>query len=35
MVTTGITHGLSTVADMFVDEGDVLLLPDKLWGNYR
>ena len=35
VVTTGITHGLSTVADMFVDEGDVLLLPDKLWGNYR
>lgn len=35
VVTTGITHGLSTVADMFVDEGDVLLLPDKLWGNYN
>ncbi len=35
VVTTGITHGLSTVADMFADDGDVLLLPDKLWGNYR
>ncbi|MCX8032979.1 MAG: aminotransferase class I/II-fold pyridoxal phosphate-dependent enzyme [Thermoleophilia bacterium] len=35
VVTTGITHGLSTVADMFFDAGDVLLLPDKLWGNYR
>jgi len=35
VVTTGITHGLSTVADMFVNEGDVLLLPDQLWGNYR
>jgi aspartate/methionine/tyrosine aminotransferase len=35
VVTSGITHGLSTVADMFVDEGDVLLLPDQLWGNYR
>jgi aspartate/methionine/tyrosine aminotransferase len=35
VVTTGITHGLSTVADMFADEGDVLLLPDQLWGNYR
>jgi aspartate/methionine/tyrosine aminotransferase len=34
VVTSGITHGLSTVADMFVDEGDLLLLPDKLWGNY-
>lgn len=35
VVTSGITHGLSTVADMFVDEGDTLLLPDQLWGNYR
>jgi aspartate/methionine/tyrosine aminotransferase len=35
VVTTGITHGLSTVADMFADDGDVLLLPDQLWGNYR
>ena len=35
VVTAGITHGLSTVADLFVDEGDVLLLPDQLWGNYR
>ncbi len=35
VVTSGITHGLSTMADMFADEGDVLLLPDLLWGNYR
>jgi len=35
VVTAGITHGLSTVADMFFDAGEVLLLPDKLWGNYR
>jgi aspartate/methionine/tyrosine aminotransferase len=34
VVTSGITHGLSTVADMFVDESDLVLLPDKLWGNY-
>lgn len=34
VVTSGITHGLSTVADMFVDDGDVVLFPDKLWGNY-
>lgn len=34
VVTSGITHGLSTVADMFVDEGDLILMPDKLWGNY-
>ena len=35
VVTSGITHGLSTVADMFVDEGDLLFMPDQLWGNYR
>lgn len=35
VVTTGITHGLSTVGDMFLDEGDLIFLPDKLWGNYR
>ncbi len=35
VVTNGLTHGLSIVADMFCDAGDVLLLPDKMWGNYR
>jgi len=35
VVTNGITHGLSTVGDMFLDEGDLVFLPDKLWGNYR
>jgi aspartate/methionine/tyrosine aminotransferase len=35
VVTSGITHGLSTMADMFADEGDLLLLPDLFWGNYR
>lgn len=35
VVTSGITHGLSTIADMFVDEGDVLFLPDQVWGNYK
>jgi aspartate/methionine/tyrosine aminotransferase len=34
VVTSGITHGLSTIGDMFVDEGDLVLVPDKLWGNY-
>jgi aspartate/methionine/tyrosine aminotransferase len=34
VVTSGITHGLSTIADMFVDPGDLILVPDKLWGNY-
>ncbi len=35
VVTSAITHGLSLVGDLFVDPGDVLLMPDKLWGNYR
>ena len=35
VVTSGLTHGLSLLGDLFVDRGDVLLLPDKLWGNYR
>jgi aspartate/methionine/tyrosine aminotransferase len=35
VVTNGLTHGLSIYADMFCDAGDVLLLPDKIWGNYR
>jgi aspartate/methionine/tyrosine aminotransferase len=35
IATSAITHGLALVGDLFVDHGDVLLLPDKLWGNYR
>lgn len=35
IVTSALTHGLSLVGDLFVDPGDCLLLPDKLWGNYR
>ena len=35
MVSHAITHGLSVVGDMWVDPGDVILLPDKMWGNYN
>jgi aspartate/methionine/tyrosine aminotransferase len=35
VVTSGLTHGLSICADLFCNAGDVLLLPDKIWGNYR
>jgi len=35
LVTSAITHGLSLTGDLFVDEGDIIILPDKLWGNYR
>ena len=33
--TNALTHGLSIVADMFVDRGDHVVLPDMLWGNYN
>ena len=35
VVTSAITHGLSVVSDMWVDPGDVIILPDKMWGNYN
>ncbi|NQV35263.1 MAG: aminotransferase class I/II-fold pyridoxal phosphate-dependent enzyme [Phycisphaeraceae bacterium] len=35
LVTSGLTHGLSLAADLFVDPGDVVLLPDMAWGNYN
>ena len=35
VVTAGLTHGLSVAADMFIEPGDVIIMPDKLWGNYR
>jgi len=35
IVTSAITHGLSLLGDLFVGQDDVLILPDKLWGNYR
>ncbi|MXV75978.1 aminotransferase class I/II-fold pyridoxal phosphate-dependent enzyme, partial [Candidatus Poribacteria bacterium] len=35
IVTSGMTHGFSLLAELFVDSGDPLVLPDKIWGNYR
>jgi aspartate/methionine/tyrosine aminotransferase len=35
IVTSAITHGLSLMGELFLDPGDVVLMPDKLWGNYR
>ncbi|UCH79901.1 MAG: aminotransferase class I/II-fold pyridoxal phosphate-dependent enzyme [Nitrospiraceae bacterium] len=35
VVTAGLTHGLSVAADMFIEPGDDIIMPDKLWGNYR
>ncbi len=35
IVTSAISHGLGIVGDLFVDEGDSMIIPDKMWGNYR
>ena len=35
IVTSGMTHGFSLLAELFIDNGDTLILPDKIWGNYR
>ena len=35
IVTSGMTHGFSLLAELFVDSGDVLMLADQIWGNYR
>jgi aspartate/methionine/tyrosine aminotransferase len=35
VVTSGITHAISVFADMWVDPGDVIVVPDMMWGNYN
>ena len=35
IVTSGMTHGFSLIAELFVDPGDTLILSEKIWGNYR
>jgi aspartate/methionine/tyrosine aminotransferase len=35
IVTSGVTHALSLAGDLFVDKGDMVLLPDKFWENYE
>lgn len=34
-VTPGLTGGLLQAADLFVDEGDTVIVPNMFWGNYR
>ncbi len=34
IVTNAITHGLSVTAEMWIEENDSIILPDKIWGNY-
>ncbi len=35
IATNALTHGLSIVADLFADAGDVIIYPDKNWENYE
>ncbi len=35
IVTNALTHGLSIAADLFIDSGDAVIVPDKYWGNYQ
>lgn len=35
VVTSGITHGVSILSDMWVDKDDIIVLPDMMWGNYN
>jgi aspartate/methionine/tyrosine aminotransferase len=35
VVTSGITHGVSVLSDLWVNKGDVIVLPDMMWGNYN
>jgi aspartate/methionine/tyrosine aminotransferase len=34
LVVPGLTSGISTLADLFADKGDTLVLPDLHWDNY-
>ena len=35
VVTCGLTQAMSVVGDLFVDRGDLVLLPDKYWENFE
>lgn len=35
LVTNGLTHALSIIADLFTDSQRVLAVPGPFWGNYR
>ena len=34
VVSSGITHGISVFADLWLDPEDAVILPDPMWGNY-
>lgn len=35
VVTCGVTHGVSIFADLWIDPGDVVIVPELMWGNYN
>ncbi|RKD24370.1 hypothetical protein BEP19_08220 [Ammoniphilus oxalaticus] len=35
IVTNALTHGLSIASDLFVEQGDAIIIPDKNWENYE
>ncbi|HEV2844350.1 MAG TPA: aminotransferase class I/II-fold pyridoxal phosphate-dependent enzyme [Thermoanaerobaculia bacterium] len=35
LVTAGLSHGLSLIADLFGGEGKAVAVPSPFWGNYR
>ena len=35
LVTAGLTNGIVHIAELFVDPGDAVVMPDMFWGNYR
>ena len=34
-VVAGLTNGLAQLADLFVETGDHVIIPNQFWGNYR
>ncbi len=35
LVTSGLTHGIMVAADLFINSGEKVVVPDMFWGNYR
>lgn len=35
VVVPGLTNGIAQIADLFVEAGDNIVVPDMFWGNYR
>lgn len=34
-IVPGLTNGIAQIADLFIEEGDNIVVPDMFWGNYR